>query len=111
MKGDKECEEHNCEALRYCSWHPNECFGKPWAQKKKEINQKQVVSGNESRYKLDHVAFVLMLPFIIFITLLSARLYSIDNKDYASIVISVSGLALFILWLIAFVYDLMEQPE
>jgi predicted metal-dependent phosphoesterase TrpH len=32
LKGDKECEEHHCEALRYCSWHPNECFGKPWAK-------------------------------------------------------------------------------
>jgi hypothetical protein len=30
MKGDKECEDHNCEALGYCTWHPDECIGKPW---------------------------------------------------------------------------------
>jgi hypothetical protein len=41
LKGDKECEEHNCEALRYCSWHPNECFGKPW-DKKKEAKPKKI---------------------------------------------------------------------
>jgi hypothetical protein len=33
MKGDKECEEHNCSALPYCHWHPDDCFGKPWAKK------------------------------------------------------------------------------
>jgi hypothetical protein len=30
MKGDKECEEHQCEALNYCTWHPEGCYGKPW---------------------------------------------------------------------------------
>ncbi len=34
MKGDKECEEHNCEALPYCSWHPDDCIGKPWSKSK-----------------------------------------------------------------------------
>lgn len=33
MKGDKECEEHNCEGLRYCTWHPDTCYGKPWVKK------------------------------------------------------------------------------
>jgi hypothetical protein len=33
MKGDSECEEHDCEGLEYCTWHPNECYGKPWARK------------------------------------------------------------------------------
>jgi hypothetical protein len=30
MKGDKECEDHDCEYLKYCKWHPEECYGKPW---------------------------------------------------------------------------------
>lgn len=34
MKGDKECEGHNCEALSYCSWNPDECYGKPWKKQK-----------------------------------------------------------------------------
>jgi len=33
MKGDAECEDHTCEYLRYCVWHPNECYGKPWKVK------------------------------------------------------------------------------
>lgn len=37
MKDDKECEEHDCEALhaspQYCHWHPDECIGKPWKKK------------------------------------------------------------------------------
>jgi hypothetical protein len=32
MKGDKECEDHNCEYLKYCEWHPDKCCGKPWAK-------------------------------------------------------------------------------
>ena len=39
MKGDKECEEHNCEALKYCYWHPEECLGKPWSNKYDNKNQ------------------------------------------------------------------------
>lgn len=39
MKGDKECEEHSCEYLRYCKWHPEECFGKPW-EKETKIREK-----------------------------------------------------------------------
>jgi hypothetical protein len=35
MKGDKECEDHECEALKYCTWHPNQCQGKPWTEAKK----------------------------------------------------------------------------
>lgn len=30
MKGDKECEDHQCEGLSYCSWRPEDCIGKPW---------------------------------------------------------------------------------
>jgi hypothetical protein len=40
MKGDKECEEHKCEALSYCHWHPEECMGKPWVSKK-QIKEKR----------------------------------------------------------------------
>jgi len=34
MKGDKECEDHHCVGIRYCSWHPDDCIGKPWRKKK-----------------------------------------------------------------------------
>lgn len=30
MKGDKECEDHKCDALSYCTWGPEDCMGKPW---------------------------------------------------------------------------------
>jgi len=40
MKGDKECEEHECEYLEYCKWHPDECYGKPWEKEaEKELGQ------------------------------------------------------------------------
>jgi len=38
MKGDKECEEYECAYLRYCKWHPDECYGKPW-QKEAEKDE------------------------------------------------------------------------
>lgn len=40
MKGNKECDEHNCEALKYCKWHPDECQGKPWEQTDLKIWQR-----------------------------------------------------------------------
>jgi len=41
MKGDEECEEHNCEYLPYCTWHPEECFGKPWDKKSGKVRRKK----------------------------------------------------------------------
>ena len=35
MKGDRECEEHKCEGLKFCTWHPAECMGKPWSRNTK----------------------------------------------------------------------------
>jgi len=31
MKGDKECEQHQCEYIHWCTWKPENCLGKPWA--------------------------------------------------------------------------------
>jgi len=38
MRGDRECVEHNCEYLKFCKWHPEECYGKPW-DKKEEADE------------------------------------------------------------------------
>jgi hypothetical protein len=61
--------------------------------------------------KLDHIAFLLMLPLILFMTLYSALLFSMGDGNYAFIIISVSGLICFFLWTIALAYDLMEEKE
>ncbi|MGA2767981.1 MAG: hypothetical protein ABSF24_06660 [Candidatus Bathyarchaeia archaeon] len=34
MKGDEECEEHQCEYLKWCVWHPEDCQGKPWDKRR-----------------------------------------------------------------------------
>ena len=34
MKGDKECEDHHCRGISYCSWRPEDCIGKPWKDDK-----------------------------------------------------------------------------
>lgn len=41
MKGDKECEEHSCEGLKFCTWHPEECQGKPWKRMDDEKKLKE----------------------------------------------------------------------
>ena len=52
MKGDKECEDHNCEGLRYCHWHPDNCIGKPWKECEKMKEETFANKATEKRIKL-----------------------------------------------------------
>jgi hypothetical protein len=60
--------------------------------------------------KLDHIAFLLMFPFLLFMTWYPALLYP-TNGDYAFLIISCCGMAAFFLWLIALIYDLKEHER
>jgi hypothetical protein len=60
--------------------------------------------------KPDHrIAFLLMFPFIVFITLYP--LYSFGERNVNAILISAIGLILCFLWIYAFSYDLEEEKE
>jgi cell division protein FtsW (lipid II flippase) len=56
--------------------------------------------------KLDHVAFLLMLPFI-FVMFIASLAYKV-SKDYMQLIVSSCSLALLFLWIIALAYDLTE---
>jgi cell division protein FtsW (lipid II flippase) len=56
--------------------------------------------------KLDHVAFLLMLPFI-FVMFIASLAYKV-SKDYMQLIVSSCSLILLFLWIIALAYDLTE---
>ncbi|MEM3622792.1 MAG: hypothetical protein QXR76_03360 [Candidatus Bathyarchaeia archaeon] len=59
--------------------------------------------------KLDHVAFLLMFPFIFAVVLYPSLLFSMGDRNLAYVVISMCGLVLFALWCVALAYDIEES--
>jgi len=57
--------------------------------------------------KLDHVAFMLMLPMILLSLLVSA--FSVEVKGDVMMTIAFLNIGCFFLWMIALCYDIWEE--
>jgi hypothetical protein len=59
--------------------------------------------------KPDHIAFLLMLPFI-FAMFISSLAYNV-SKDYMQLIVFFCSFTLLFLWIIALAYDLTEESK
>jgi len=81
MKGDKECEEHNCEYLKWCRWHPDECMGKPWKVWRKARKKPVVVEFREPEPNGEHFDGEKWVKAE-FINTLEGTLVAVLGRDY-----------------------------
>jgi hypothetical protein len=79
----------------------------------KESNQQEGQAMSSHWSKLDHVAFLLMLPYILILLIYPFIFYNPFEHYYSMrfffFVIAFSSFCLLCLWLMAFCYDLAEE--